>query len=124
MKYFVRPRKLQHRDRLRLQDIRTAIEKIERFTNDQPDWVNDRGGLVWDAVLYNFAVIGEATKALSEETRNLAPDAEWSPAAKMRDFVIHQYSATDPLIVAGTVETDLPTLKAVVIDLLARLKAP
>lgn len=109
-------------DILRLRDISSAIEKIQRYASEHPDWIEARDGAVWEAVLYNFAVIGEAAKAVSDEIKMLAPDAAWSPAARMRDVVIHRYSHTDSLVVAETVDNDLPPLKAIVDDLLNRLE--
>jgi len=79
--------------------------------------------LEWDAILYNFAVIGEAIKALSDEVKARAPEAAWSPAAKMRDLVVHRYSATEPTIVTDTVSDDLPPLKAAVQSLLDDMEA-
>ncbi len=67
--------------------------------------------IVLESVLYNLAVIGEAVKELPDWIKALAPEADWSPAARMRDVVIHKYFATDRRIVATTVEKDLPALK-------------
>jgi uncharacterized protein with HEPN domain len=110
---------LQRRDVQRLKDIKEAIGRIRRYweSSDPNGAVSD---MAWDAVLYNFAVVGEAVKALSAEVRELAPDADWSPAAKMRDFVIHQYPETNLDVIAATVRRDLPALEAVVDSLLER----
>ncbi len=105
-------------DSFRLRDIVEAIDKIQSYAARHPDWAEEQGGLVWDAILYNLAVIGEAAKAISDETKSLAPNAEWSPAAKMRDVLIHRYSSTDPLIVAETVDKDLSVLRKAVTELL------
>lgn len=111
-------------DLLRLRDIRAAIEKIQGFTRDEPDWATSRSDVIWDAVMYNVAVIGEAVKALSQETKDLAPEADWSPAARMRDVVIHRYTSTDPVIVDETVREDLPRLLAEVVRLMEALERP
>lgn len=105
----------------RLRDIREAIEKIERYTAEHPRWAEEELGAIWDAILYNFAIIGEAAKAISSETKSLVPDADWSPAARTRDVVIHRYPSTDPAIVVGTVDRDLPALKKAVEELINRL---
>lgn len=112
---------MQRRDVLRLRDIRHAISKIREYAAEV-DRSTARGTMAWDAILYNFAIIGEAAKALSDETTSLEPEADWTPAAKMRDFVIHQYTATDPLVIFGTIEHDLPKLERAVGSLLKRME--
>jgi uncharacterized protein with HEPN domain len=121
MRSLVRRRFLPRSDLLRLKDILVAIEKIETYSSN-PRWAQERK-LEWDAILYNFAVIGEAIKALSEEVKARAAGAAWSPAAKMRDLVVHRYSAAEPTIVTDTVTEDLPPLKAAVETLLEDLEA-
>ncbi|HEX2051799.1 MAG TPA: HepT-like ribonuclease domain-containing protein [Actinomycetota bacterium] len=69
---------------------------------------------MWDAVLYNLAVIGEAIKGLSSETLTRAPEVDWRAAARMRDFLVHHYFATDRDVVANTVERDIPPLRAAI----------
>ena len=39
----------------------------------------------------NLEVIGEAAKALSDETRKRVPEVPWRRIAAMRDVLIHQY---------------------------------
>lgn len=106
-------------DILRLKDIQTAIQRIEAYSS-VPRWAQDHG-VEWDAILYNFAIIGEAVKNLSQDVKARAPNTAWSPAAKMRDLVVHRYSFTDPTIVTDTVTEDLPPLKATVEKLLGEM---
>lgn len=108
------PRKEQHR----LEDIRDAIIRIESYTaGGLPD--TSVPDAVWDAVLYNLAVIGEAIKDLSEAAKARAPEIDWSAASKMRDVIIHGYFATDLTVVAATLSADIPELKRAVEKLLA-----
>lgn len=108
---------MRPRDEQRLRDIKEAINKVRSYQE-----ALGPGGMTttmaWEAILYNIAIIGEASKALSEEVRSQEPDVDWSPAAKMRDFVIHQYASTDLSIVAATVDEDLPRLEEAVDRLL------
>lgn len=107
------PRRESHR----LRDILDAIGRIDRHTGgDVPQ--TTREDPVWDAILYNLAVIGEAIKGLPEETQERAGEVDWSAAARMRDFIIHRYFATDPAVVGSTLEHEIPRLKAAVERLL------
>ncbi len=108
-------------DQLRLEDIKRAISKIREYTSKGPEWLLERPNETWDAVLWNFAIIGEAVKALSQDTLQLAPEGEWEAAARMRDAVIHRYFANDPSVISSTVENDLPKLQAAVDQALSRI---
>ena len=105
------------KDEQRLRDIKEAIGKARSYRG-QLGPGGSMDVMVWEAILYNIAIIGEASKNLSKELRDQEPDVDWSPAAKMRDFVIHQYASTDLAIVAATVDEDLPRLEGAVDRLL------
>jgi uncharacterized protein with HEPN domain len=60
------------RDRLRLLHIRDAIDRIRSFVTDRQTFLVQH--VIQDAVIRNLEVIGEATKALSAETRDQCPD--------------------------------------------------
>ena len=111
------PREAAHR----IRDIIDAIEKVERYAQADPDLKSE---VQLEAVLYNLAVIGEAVKAIPQDVRDLEPDADWKPASKLRDFLVHRYFATDPLVIATTITDDLPKLKAAAERVLERLKNP
>jgi uncharacterized protein with HEPN domain len=68
---------LSRKPEQRLADIALCREKILRFTAsmDQDQFTADE--LVTDAVLWNIAVIGEATKNLPDDVRDQIPGIEW-----------------------------------------------
>lgn len=47
------------------------------------------------AILYQVAIMGEATKRLSREFREQHPESPWDDIAGMRDVVSHQYDRID-----------------------------
>lgn len=63
--------------------------------------------LIQDAVIRNFEIIGEATKALSPEFRTQHPNIPWSSTAGMRDVLIHGYMGVDLKIVWDVVSARL-----------------
>ncbi len=67
-----------------------------------------------DAVLYRLAVIGEAGKWISDETRHAMPDVEWRRMIGMRNYVVHEYWSTDLNITWDTVHEKLPPLIAAI----------
>lgn len=66
------------------------------------------------AVLHQLAIIGEAIKRLSRETRDLYPSVPWRDFAGMRDVLIHGYDIVNLDLVWETVTVDVPNLLAVI----------
>ena len=77
--------------RLLLGDILQAAEDIRDFTYgmSRSDLAEDNK--TRSAVLYKFAVMGEATKLLPDPVRSHYPDIPWRSIAGLRDKVIHGY---------------------------------
>ena len=98
-------------DRLRLLDVRASIQRIREFMSgkSQPDLSNDR--MLQSAVLYEFAVLGEAAGAVSSATTSKYPDVDWKGAKDLRNVVIHGYHKTDVSLVWDAVANDLPVLE-------------
>ncbi|MCI5120161.1 MAG: DUF86 domain-containing protein [Candidatus Electrothrix sp. AUS4] len=109
--------------RLYLIHIRECIEKIEEYTGEGES-VFSADSKTQDAVVRNFEIIGEATKRISEEVRQLVPHIPWREIAGFRDVLIHQYDGVDMAEVWMTVEQDLPALKEAVRLLLERDELP
>ncbi len=47
------------------------------------------------AILYQIAIVGEATKRLSRNFREQHPEVPWDDIAGMRDIIAHQYDRLD-----------------------------
>ena len=107
-------------DRLRLEDIRDAIDQIEkhsrrcRKTFDEDELVR-----VW--ILHHLEIIGAACRGLSEGFRRANPDEVWSDAISFRNVLAHHYFGIDHEAVWVVVERDLPALKQKVLQALERL---
>ncbi|MGA7833847.1 MAG: HepT-like ribonuclease domain-containing protein [Acidimicrobiales bacterium] len=92
----------------RLADIVDAISAIRSHLSrgDLSD------GLIFDAVRVRLIEIGEAVKLLDPELVASEPDAKWSDAAGMRDWLAHNYFDTSRAVVEATITQDLPPLQA------------
>lgn len=103
---------MQRDSRAHLEDMRDAIEKVERYTE----------GVTWesfianqekiDAVVRNLEIVGEASKQVPPEVREQYPAIEWQKIAGLRDILIHRYFGVDLEIVWDVVKNKLPGLKA------------
>jgi len=75
-----------------LEDILDAARKILRYTQDIDFDEFNRNELIFDGVVRNLEIIGEAAKNLPDEARAMMPDIEWSKVAAFRDVVAYRYS--------------------------------
>jgi uncharacterized protein with HEPN domain len=93
---------------LLLHDILQAAEAIRDFTQEMSceAFVDDDRTL--SAVLYKFAVMGEATKLLPEQIRAEYPDIPWRSIAGLRDKVIHGYIGVDYELLWETITKKIP----------------
>ncbi len=82
-------------ERLYLDDILRACEKIQRFVAelDRATFLSDEK--TYDAVIRNLQVIGEAAKRVGQETRAKIPTIDWRKIAGFRDIVVHEYFGID-----------------------------
>ncbi|MDX2096212.1 MAG: DUF86 domain-containing protein [Leptolyngbyaceae cyanobacterium bins.59] len=70
------------------------------------------------AILYQIAIMGEATKRLSRQFREHHPEVPWDDIAGMRDIVAHQYDRIDLNIVWQVIQRNIPELLNVLVTLL------
>jgi uncharacterized protein with HEPN domain len=72
--------------------------------------------------LRHLQIIGEASRALPEEVRALAPEIPWSNIIGMRNILVHGYFEIDTDIVWNAATRDVPALKPAMERLLERLE--
>ncbi len=98
-------------DEVYLQHILDSIVLIEEFTEEIEKNEFTRNELVQSAVIRQIEIIGEATKRLSNKTRDEYPNIPWKDMAGMRDKLIHGYFGVDIDAVWDTVQRDIPKLE-------------
>jgi len=95
---------------LYLDDLIDSAEKIQRFVRGRSFQTFSSDEMLFDAVLFNLEVIGEAVKKLPEEAKSSAPDANWTGPARMRDLIAHHYFSVDPQIVWEAATQHIPKI--------------
>lgn len=105
----------------RLKDILEAIANIEQYSGVTRD-AFESDMLIQTWFLRQLQIIGEATRALPTEIRNLASDIPWNKIVGMRNILVHGYFDIDTALVWDAVKNDLPELKPKIKVLLDKLK--
>ena len=104
-------------ERIVLGHIRDAIGDIRAYASDGKEaFFADR--MRQDAIIRKLAIVGEAVKQLSAETRARRPEIPWKQIAGLRDRLTHAYFGVDLGLVWRVVERDLPALETAVVVLL------
>lgn len=95
-------------DRERIADILAAIQRCQDY---EPYLGSDEfASMAYDAVLRNLAVIGEAVRALPDETRAAVADVPWAAIAGLRNIVVHEYFRVNPELILDIVDHQLAPL--------------
>jgi len=84
---------------LYLDDLIEAGEKVGRSVQGRSFEQFAGDDVVFDAVLFNLQVIGEAVKHLPDTARAAMPEVDWASPARLRDLIAHRYFSLDARIV-------------------------
>jgi len=90
--------------KLYLQDIADSIKKILEYSKGMNYEQFTETPMVFDAVIRNFEIIGEAAKNIPEKIKSANPAIPWSEIVGMRNILIHGYFGVDYSIVWTTIE--------------------
>jgi uncharacterized protein with HEPN domain len=103
-----------------LEDIKKAIERIERSVQGRSyqEFVSDEDKLY--AAFMNLAIIGEATRSIPDEVKSLAETVPWKKITGVRNKLMHEYWGHDTETVWRTIIVSLPELKVEIEKLLQR----
>jgi uncharacterized protein with HEPN domain len=97
--------------RLRLADILDACVRIADYIEGLDATTFAQDFKTQDAVIRQFAIIGEAVKNLPPELIQREPSVPWGQIAGFRDVLTHAYFAIDPSVVWDAARHKAPILK-------------
>lgn len=92
-----------------LEDILDSARKVMAYTAGMSLDDFRTNTVIYDAVMRNLEIIGEAAKHLPDAAKAMMPDVEWSKAAAFRDVISHHYFGLDIKIVTPTVMSKATT---------------
>jgi len=101
-----------------LEDILSAVEKIEQFTAGMSFAEFRADDRTLFAVIHALEIIGEATKRIPASVRSKYPSVPWRQMAGIRDKLIHDYFGVNVKVIWKTVQGDVPLLKGLLIPIL------
>lgn len=93
-----------------IENILDCIRKINEFSNGLSLSDFKTNEMVQDAIIRNIEIIGEASKKISKETKQIHHKIPWKEIAGMRDKLIHDYLGVDVIVVWKTIREDIPVL--------------
>lgn len=96
--------------RFRIQDILQSLAEIEQRTRDITFEEFSDNQTIIKAVLYDFIIIGEATRNVPLEVQSHYPLIPWRLMGGMRNVVTHEYFQVNLSRVWATIQDDLPSL--------------
>jgi len=101
------------------EDIITAIRKIKEYTSEIKGTDElDANPQIFDAVVRNFEVIGEAVKRIPPDVLDDYDEVDWKAIAGLRDILIHQYFGISSRIIWDIIQNELPVLEKRVSEML------
>jgi uncharacterized protein with HEPN domain len=99
------------KDQAYVSHILDAIGKIEKYLKGADFKEFGENDMLFDAVIRELAVIGEAANRLSGDFREKHPDVPFAKIVGMRNFLIHEYLGVEAKTVWDTCKEKLPELK-------------
>jgi len=96
--------------KFRLEHMLEAIGRIQSYVEGMTYENFTQDSRTIDAVVRNFAILGEAVRHIPQHIQEKHPDVPWSAMAAMRNILIHDYERIDPEIIWRTILDDLPLL--------------
>ena len=101
--------------KLFFQDIISSIEKIEEYIHkiSYEEFIENK--MMYDAVIRNLEIIGEATKNIPDNIKKQYPNLPWKRMSGLRDIVAHEYFGIDTTIIWKVITQNLPEVKGEIV---------
>ena len=109
------------KDRMRLEHIVEAIERLEKHVGNLPEDELRKDVMRYYGIVKNIEIIGEAARMLTDEFKKAHPEVAWRNIAGMRNFLVHEYFNVDEETVFEVLHSEMPELKEQVVNYLSTI---
>ena len=93
-----------------LKDILISIEKIKSYLGTPPPEDSLQDDMIYDAIIRNLEVIGEAVENIPESVRSAHAEIDWDEMVEIREMLIHEYFDIEDAIILDLLKNKLPDL--------------
>jgi len=100
------------RDPAYLLDMLTAARELRAFSAGLSEESFQQSKLHQYALVKLIEIIGEAARAISEDTKKAHPEIAWVPIIDMRNHLVHRYFRIDLPRVWDVIQNHVPPLIA------------
>ena len=107
---------------LYLQDLLESASRVQAYTENLAKEDFEGNQMVYDAVLRNLEIIGEAAKRLPPEWKEAMPAIPWRMVCGFRDHIAHGYFGLDNDVVWDVIQEEVPALAREVRILRSKLR--
>jgi uncharacterized protein with HEPN domain len=90
-----------------LDDMLKSMEKILEFTKDLTIEQLEHNTLIFDAVIRNFEILGEASKNIPNYIKEKYPDIPWQKMYGLRNILTHEYFGIDVEMIWHIIKNEL-----------------
>ena len=107
----------------RIRHMVEAIERIESFVAGMSESQFEADQRTVFACVRGLEILGEASWHVSNDIKEAYPQVDWQDAVALRNFVAHQYFATDTIVLWKAIKQHLPLMKTQLQQVLQALSA-
>ena len=108
-------------DKARLNHIVDAIIAIEGYVANVSYEKFSSSSEKTFATVKQLEIIGEASNRLSDSTRSINKEIEWSRIIALRNILVHDYYIIDHAVIWEIITSDIPVFKKNVVELISHL---
>ena len=108
-------------DKARLNHILDAIDAVEEYTREVSFEDFKQSSEKTFATVKQLEIIGEAANRITDETRELGNEIEWSKIVGLRNILVHDYYIIDHSIIWEIIEDELAMLKFNIKTLISKI---
>lgn len=105
-----------------IKDMLESITLIQQFISSADESAFHAQKLVQHAIIWHFAILGEAASRLPTTVRQQYSSVPWRQIINMRNRLIHNYYQIDLAIVWRAIQDDLPILEPQLQTMLANIE--